>query len=568
MNKVKKSSSGCGLVGFGIAWTLFSSFFFLLGIKSVYDGINRSQWLETPCEVTKFQIPGNKPQLDPPFQPKVKYQYSWKGSNYTGDQLWPKKKGVKKFEGIAETFEQYRDKKLTTCYVNPDKPQQSALIISKSDIWIGFIPALAGAGFMAIGLGMIILGRKEKKKKGSALSSQSTKDDKAPALLLIPFFSVFTLAGIGILIFVVMPTGKKYLAAKSWQETPAKVIWSKVRSHDSDDGTTYSVDIFYRYTFNGRVYRSNTGGLMSGSSSGYSAKKEVTKAHPRGTKIVCYVNPEKPWQAIRKRDLGWSALFALFPLPFITIGVGGLWWMARKRKEKNYSQNPYLKKSNKQRTTPFQKHQKYPKPQIEFTPRGSRIKTLITTLLFTTFWCGITSIFVVIAAKSWLRNDPEWFLTIFITPFVIVGIGGILYSCYRFLTIFSPSHIIQLKPSAITIDDSAKVSWSVRGGIGSIHQFSIYLVGKEKATYRQGTNTKTAEEIFYAEPLIKTDDPRTISRGSTRINLAKSSNKIMPTWKGSNNRITWSLIVTGKIHLWPDVVDSYEINIKPLDVTP
>lgn len=566
-SKSKKSAGGCGLIGFGIIWTLFSSLFFLFGIKSIYDGIGRSQWSEVSCEVTEFKIPGNKPNLDPPFQPKVKYRYNWEGSTRHGDKLRPNKDGEEKFEKLGEIFEQYRNGKLKTCYVNPENPDESALVINNSDTLNGLIPTLIGAGFMAIGFGLITLGRREKKNKTLALSSQTNTSDDTPAIILIPFFSVFALAGLGILFFVVVPAAIKYSAAKGWQETPAKVIWSKLRSHSSDDGTTYSVDIFYRYAFNDRVYRSNTGSYTRSSSSGRASKEKIIKAHPRGAKIVCYVNPEKPWQAIRKRDLGWSALFALFPLPFIAIGIGGLWWMLRKHKKNTPTQNPYLTGSNKSGDSSFQGHKKYTQPEIEFTPRAKRVKALLGILFFAAFWCGITSIFVVIAVKSWLRDNPEWFLTIFITPFVIIGIGSVIYSLYSFLRIFSPAPTIKLKPSAISMDGSAEVSWNVSSGMGSIRHFSIYLIGEEEATYQQGTDTKTAEETFYEEAIIDTHDPRIISRGTAHLELSTAATAIMPSWKGKHNRIRWSLIVIGKISLWPDIADTYEIEIQPIDTT-
>ena len=41
------------------------------------------------------------------------------------------------------------------------------------------------------------------------------------------------------------------LRSEDWQEADCEIIWSKVRSHQSDDGTTYSVDIFYEYDWQG-----------------------------------------------------------------------------------------------------------------------------------------------------------------------------------------------------------------------------------------------------------------------------------------------------------------------------
>ena len=556
-NKSQKKSGGCSLAIFGIGWTLFSSIFFILGLQSIYDGLGRTQWPEVPCELIHFKVQANKPQADPPFQPKVKYTYQWEGKSYTSHQVWPNKDGEEKYEALAELIEKRRNNDLTKCYINPEAPEESALIITGSDTLEGIVPTIIGGLFMAIGIGLIISGRREKKKKTKALSSQSNKNDEAPAVILVPFFSVFALAGFGVLIFVVLPAGQKYFAAQSWQETPAKVIWSTVRSSSDSDGTTYSVDIFYRYTFNGQSYRSNTREIMSSSSSGRSAKQKIVKAHPRGKDIICYVNPENPWQAVMERKLGWSGLFALFPLPFIAIGVGGLWWVLRSHKKKNVSVNPY------QAETPQTKTNKYPKPHKEFAPRRKRILALTGTVFFTTFWCGITSVFVTIAVKSWLRNDPEWFLTIFITPFVLVGIGSIFYSTYRFFAVFSPAPTIKLKPASISMDGTAKVTWKVSGGIGSIRHFSIYLIGEEEATYRQGTDTKTATEIFYEQELTDTSDSRNITRGSASIDFSQLSTPIMPSWKGTHNRIKWSLLIIGKVKFWPDIRDDYEVEVQP-----
>ena len=565
-DKSKKSSGGCGLIGFAVIWTLFSSVFLFFGLKSLYQGLSHSQWPEVPCEVSYFSIQDSNPHTDPPFQPKVRYQYNWENTSYTSETVWLNKEGVDDYEDLSELVEQERNGNLTTCYINPDAPSESVLLNDNSNIWVSIIPTLLGGLFMAIGIGLIFLGRSEGKKKSPSLSSKSRKKEKKANVILIPFFSLFALIGFGILIFLILPTANKYFASKNWHETPAKVIWSTVRSHESSDSTTYSVDIFYSYEFNSKSYRSNTGKCISGSSSGSSPKQEEVKAHPKGKEFVCYVNPEKPWQAVRDRSLSWGILLTLIPLFFIAVGLGGLFSTLKKRRQAQISSNPYRSKSTQTNSSSFQQRKKYPRGYAEFTPRGKRIKALILTFVFTAFWCGITSVFAFQVVQSWLRDNPPWFLTIFIIPFVLVGICCVLYCLHQFLGIFSPAPVIKLKPATISVNGNAKISWNVHGGIGRIRDFAIYLVGEEEATFRRGTRTTTATEAFYEEELFKTNDPRKISRGSAEIDLSQLTGTIMPSWKSSNNCIRWSLYIIGDLPFWPDIKDKYEIEIHPVDL--
>jgi hypothetical protein len=325
------------------------------------------------------------------------------------------------------------------------------------------------------------------------------------------------------------------------------------------------VDIFYQYEYEGRQYRSNSSGLMSGSSSGRSGKLEKVKANPPGKEITCYVNPEKPWQALLEREIGWWALFALFPLPFLAIGGGGLWWLLFRRgksSKRSKTENPYRSSFRSKR------QQQSPAPaRRTLKPRGKRIGYLIGSLAFALLWNGITSVFVWQAIESWQQGKPEWLLTIFITPFVLIGIGAIAYVFYRLLALLNPSTTLTLTPGEITLDETAKLKWNTSSGAHRFQHFAIYLVGEEEATYRRGTDMVTDTETFYEEALIDTQDPRNSITGSTRITLPSHTANLMPSWKASNNRIRWTIHVKGSISFWPDVSDKYNITVKPLNIT-
>jgi hypothetical protein len=560
--------SSRGLLIFGIFWTAFSSIFLIVGLKTGYDALDRSAWPEVPCTVANFEVTAN-PNTDPPFQPTIEYSYQWEGVTHTGNRLWADEKGEDDYEDLAELIEQHRNGEFTTCYVNPDTPTESVIIAGAGDVWGGAVFTLFGAGFVSIGIGMIIFSRKQKKKQSSALSSQDTNDD-APKAIMIPFFSVFAIVGLGVLLFVVVPQWIKYSEAKSWMETPAKVIWSRVQSHSDDDGTTYSVDIFYSYTFEGKEYKSNTTGLMSGSSSGRDSKQEKVNDHPPGKEITCYVNPDDPWQALLERDLGWWALFALFPLPFIGVGLGGLWWTLKKRskaKAKALSSEGMLGGRNSSLHHSASRSDVYHQlARKEFSPGGGRIKWFIGAIAIAIFWNGITSVFVWQAVKSWQSGNGEWFLTLFITPFVLIGLAMIGHVFYRLLALFNPAPRLTLTPGEVTLGKPAKLKWNTSSGNQRMNHFAIYLVGEEEAEYRRGTDTVKETKVFHEQALIDTQDPRKSTTGSIKIELLSDTMSTMPSWKGKHNRIKWSLHVKGDISFWPDVSDRYEITVLPTDL--
>ena len=49
------------------------------------------------------------------------------------------------------------------------------------------------------------------------------------------------------------------------------------------------------------------------------------------------------------------------------------------------------------------------------------------------FWNGMVALFVTIAVNSHLRGEPEWFLTLFMVPFVLVGLALVWYTVRQLL---------------------------------------------------------------------------------------------------------------------------------------
>ncbi len=92
-------------------------------------------------------------------------------------------------------------------------------------------------------------------------------------------FAVFAVVGGALLYPLGIKPIAKTIAAESWVTTPCRVLRAEVRSHDSDDGTTYSVYILYQYEFQGQTYKSDRYEFLGGSSSGYQGKARVVATY-------------------------------------------------------------------------------------------------------------------------------------------------------------------------------------------------------------------------------------------------------------------------------------------------
>lgn len=540
------------LIIFGLVWTTFSSLFVVFGIYLAFSDTDRVTWPTTPCEVQHFEVQ-TKLGLDPAFQPVIKYSYSWKSVEYTGTKIWQNKKGENEYRDLADLLDLTHDCKINECYVNPAKPSEAVIYPTSDSIWGGIGFAIFGGCFVLVGIGLVTMGIKYSYKKDKTLSSKK-KEEEGAGLFLSSFLGIFGLAGLAVLIFFVIPMWTKYFEAQSWEPTTATVVWSKVSTHDSD---TYSADIFYKYNHSGRLYKSNSVGLMGGSSSGRSGKQDKVNDHPRGKQITCFVNPDNPHDALLERDMGWWAAFSLFPLPFIAVGLVGLVGLIFDLKKKK---NEPLSSATKPRSNHSGLAHE-PSYRKEFKPLKKRIDWIFGSILTAAFWNGIISVFLFQVIEAWQKGDPDWFLTLFLIPFVFVGMGMILNIFYRLIACFNAAPILTISPAEITLSETTQLKWKTLSGEQKLKHFTIYLVGEEAAERERGKGTVTDISIFYEQALIDTKDPRKIRRGEAEISLPTDT---MHTWESDSNAIQWSLRVRAKISFWPDIKDNYDVTVLPV----
>jgi hypothetical protein len=185
---------------------------------------------------------------------------------------------------------------------------------------------------------------------------------------------------------------------------------------------------------------------------------------------------------------------------------------------------------------------------------------LLGIFFIASFWNSIVSVFVGEAYKTFQAGRPEWFLVVFLTPFVLVGIGLLAATGYCFLALFNPRVQVTVKPVPVRPGDEVTVEWRFAASVERIERLSLRFQGKEQATYTVGTSTSTDTAVFFDLPLADVRGKSAIRHGTVTLRLPEDA---VPSFASSHNQIVWAVTVHGDIPKWPDIKEDFPVIVEP-----
>lgn len=204
-----------------------------------------------------------------------------------------------------------------------------------------------------------------------------------------------------------------------------------------------------------------------------------------------------------------------------------------------------------------------PEGAVTLKASSSPLVSFFVVVFITLFWNGIVSVFVWQMYQQFQNGGIaalNWFLVLFLTPFVLVGLGLIAGVFYALLAVFNPKPTLTVNSQSVPLGGELHVRWTVAGRVGAITRFTISLKGVEKATYQRGTTTTTDEATFADISIVETFEEFEILEGSATVTIPADT---MHSFAAARNQIEWSLIVKGDIPLWPDMSASFPITLLP-----
>lgn len=393
------------------------------------------------------------------------------------------------------------------------------------------------------------------------LSQPSRKGDSTGCVVV--FLLPFLIGGLAGFYFLTWRPLARVLAARSWTEESCIVLESRVaESSDSDGGSTYKPEIVYSYSVGGVVRQSERYEFADVYSSGYEGKAEIVARYPPGLRTVCYINPEDPGEAVLNRGLSLVYLLGLFPLLFAAAGAGGIALSLRARsRRRTAAPEPLLAGVSGDAVSPFGVvlPAGAAEPR-ELRPKMTRLGKLVGLVLVGLFWNGIVSVFVWQAVETWQAGQPDGCLTLFLVPFVLVGLLLIFGAFRQLLVLFNPRLKLTLGRTVLAPGETVLLQWSMTGRAAGVRRLRILLEGQEVATYRRGTDTHTDTETFASIPVVDTDQPYQMMASSAALEVPAGA---MPSFAAEHNKIVWTLKAVCEVPGWPDSEDEYEVLVAP-----
>jgi len=388
------------------------------------------------------------------------------------------------------------------------------------------------------------------------LSSKAKRSSPTWFFVLFGFFGFLALIPVFLLPLV------RIVQATTWKETPCTILSSQVGRH-SGKSTTYSIDIAYRYSFDGIEYTAKRYHFVGGSSSGYKGKDAVVKRYRPGSRAVCYVNPRAPSQAVINRGFTSDMWFGLIPLVFMAVGYFGATASRRAANRPASAQwQPaaarWLPADPRHDATHFAA---VPLEPRELRPSTSPLAKLGIFIVFALAFNGVVVLLISQIIHAYEHHHMEWGLALFCIPFALAGIGFFIAVISCFLALFNPRIHLTVTPGAVPLGEKLAVEWIIRGRADKLTRLRFVLEGREEATYQNGKNTSTARNVFHRTELVTTTDRAEFASGHATITIPRNTMHSLDT---GSNRITWVICAEGEIPRWPDIKDDYPLVVLPM----
>jgi hypothetical protein len=368
---------------------------------------------------------------------------------------------------------------------------------------------------------------------------------------MVVFGLIFAVVGGAVVVPLTGLPAIRLAVSMTWEAIPCSVVNSSMRSWSTDDGTSYRADVLYEYRAGGRSWRSNRVDFFSFLSSGRDNARAVLGRYPGGADATCRVDPGDPSRSVLERHFRPKQLLGLIPLIFVFAG-GALASHGRK----------LMRSRRGIEETTIREDAPVHGPLI-LKPQVGPVGKLAASVFFALFWNGIVSVFVWQAWKAWERGSPDWFLNIFLIPFVLVGLFSIGVVGHLLLALANPRPRLTLTPGRPRLGSELRLEWRFTGRAGRLGHLRIFLEGREEATYQRGTDTVTEREIFATHDLIDTGNDWEIPKGVAEIVIPSDT---MHSFAADSNKIIWEIKVEGEIAHWPDVGQNFPIEIRAMRI--
>lgn len=302
-----------------------------------------------------------------------------------------------------------------------------------------------------------------------------------------------------------------------------------------------------------------------------------------GQNYPCWYDPGDPRRVVLRRGYTWFAwMLLLLPVPFIAVGGGGLifvvwnWGKSTEHRavsgqrsaasEPPASNRPPSETAAPPPTVPSHADlTDSPGTTMAFRlPNATGGWGLFGLFALALGWNAMLALLGALSTDSLRPTNFDWLTAGIVVSFGLVGIGLCALVGRRLLQAagVGPT-IVEISAHPLYPGGKYEIFVSQSGKV-DVRSFSVSLVCEEEATYRQGTDARTASRRVHEEELDRREAFK-IRHGATleiRAPLAIPA-RAMHSFRAEHNAICWKLIVRGKFSRRADFERSFPIYVYP-----
>lgn len=416
------------------------------------------------------------------------------------------------------------------------------------------------------------------KKRGHRRTGSAAVGSAGEAL----FFGLFLLLGCGGVVAIFLA-----LVVPEWRVNhvflaqPCVVRDKRIGETQGEAPPRYRPEIQIEYQVNGETYRTWTYDARGAYSAGRQDKQDILDRFAVGEQYLCWYNPADPGEAVVVRGYSWWLWLAfIVPGSFVLIGGGGLIYAALSWGKSAERRAAFAKQTARLDLFDAVAGSASEFPQV---PRDGHITNspgttlafrlpadvssawaLVAALAACVFWNGIVAFFLFAAVRGHVEGRPDWLLTFVLIPFVVAGIGLIVFFLRRLLvaTGIGPT-LVEISDHPILPGQPYRVFLSQAGRL-RFKALELWLICEEEATFRQGTHTRTETQRVFQLPVFRREQFE-VHRGrpfEAHCELLVPPG-VMHSFKSEHNEVNWKLLVKGDVLGWPGFTRSFPVVVYP-----
>jgi hypothetical protein len=339
-------------------------------------------------------------------------------------------------------------------------------------------------------------------------------------------------------------------------------------------------EIRIRYEVDGKTHEDTTYDVTNRYYSGRQWSEAAIAQFEVGKTYPCWYDPLNYDHAVLVRGYsGWRYLLLLLPFGMIAISAGGLiftwshWDTSAERRAVIQQRAPQIDVfepvgggSPQYPTVPGDANlTNSPGTNLKYRlPMAAPGWTLFGALIACLIWNGIVAVFVSMAIMSHLDGETSWALIAFTIPFALIGLGLVVYLFRQLLitTGVGPTRV-EISHHPLFPGGGYQVFISQAGRL-RMNSLQVLLACDEKATYRQGTDTRTDSCRVYEGEVLRKDEfeiePQRPFEKQCPMQIPAGA---MHSFRADHNEVNWKLVVRGEVAGWPHYEREFPLVVFP-----